>query len=487
MTATAGDPRMLIDGEMVEAANGRRFEVIDPATGLEAGQAADGGVEDAARAVRAARRAHERTGWRRDPDFRAHCLRQLEIALREERNRLRHIEVTEVGAPISLTPALIDGPINEVAYWARFGREFEYLVDSGIKSIGPTHARHLVHYDSPGVVGVITPWNAPFYLNISDTMAPLMAGNAVVLKPSPLSPWAGTEIGRIVSEKTDIPAGIFNVVLSSADEVGAALVTDPDVDVITFTGSTETGRRILAASAPTIKKSILELGGKSAHVVLDDADLESCLLRTATSVAVMSGQACILRSRILLPRGKMAEGVDILKGALEAISVGDPWDSATLQGPLISDSQRRRVLGMIDAGVAAGATLVTGGGVPDGLDHGFFVQPTLLADVDPNSDVAQQEIFGPVLTLTAYDSEEQAVDIANGTMYGLSGEVSGLDEERCMHIALRMRTGTVSVNGAPFSHLDSPFGGVKQSGLGRRNGLHGFLEYLQPKTIAVPS
>lgn len=477
---------MLIDGEMTEAAGGRRFDVVNPATGLSAGEAADGGVEDAARAVRAARRAHSQTNWVHDPDFRAHCLMQLQAALREERDRLRHIQVTEIGAPISLTPALVDGPINEVAYWARFGRDFDYLVDSGIKNIGPTSARHFLHYDSPGVVGVITPWNAPLFLNVSDTMAPLMAGNAVVLKPSPLSPWSGSELGRLVAEKTDIPPGVFNVVLSNGDDVGAALVADPEVDVITFTGSTETGRRILAASAPTIKKSILELGGKSAHVVLDDADLESCLPRTATSVAVMSGQACILRSRVLLPRRRMVEGVEILKAALEAINVGDPWDPSTLQGPLISDSQRQRVLGMIAAGVGAGATLVTGGGVPNGLDRGFYVKPTLLADVEPDSLIGQQEIFGPVLTVTAYDSEDQALDIANGTMYGLSGEVSGADEERCMRVALRMRTGTVSVNGAPFSHLDSPFGGVKQSGLGRRNGLHGFLEYLQPKTIAVP-
>lgn len=486
MTATAGDPRMLIDGEMTEAADGRRFDVINPATAHAAGQAADGSVEDAARAVRAARRAHERTRWAHDPDFRVHCLQQLEIALREERDRLQRIEVTEIGAPISLTPALVDGPTKEVGYWAEFGREFDYLVDTGLKSIGSTTARHFVHYDSSGVVAVITPWNAPLYLNVSDTMPPLMAGNTVVLKPSPLSPWAGSELGRLVAEKTDIPAGIFNVVLSNSDEVGAALVTDPDVDVITFTGSTETGRRILAASAPTIKKAILELGGKSAHVVLDDADLEACLSRTATSVAVMSGQACILRSRILLPRRRMAEGVEILKGALEGINVGDPWDPRTLQGPLISAAQRERVLRMIEAGVANGATLVTGGGVPEGLDRGFFVQPTLLADVEPNSTVAQQEIFGPVLTVTAYDSEDEAVDIANGTMFGLSGEVSGADEDRCIRVAMRMRTGTVSVNGAPFSHLDSPFGGVKQSGLGRRNGLHGFLEYLQPKTIAVP-
>jgi len=487
MTATAGDPRMLIDGEMIGAVSGRRFDVIDPATGLTAGEAADGGVEDAARAVRAARRAHTQTIWAHDPDFRGHCLLQLQAALRDERDRLRHIEVTEIGAPISLTPALVDGPINEVGYWARFGTEFDYLVHSGIKSIGPMSARHFVHYDSPGVVGVITPWNAPLYLNVSDTMAPLMAGNAVVLKPSPLSPWAGSELGRLVAEKTDIPPGIFNVLLSNADEVGAALVADPNVDVVTFTGSTATGRRILAASAPTIKKSILELGGKSAHLVLDGADLESCLLRTAKSVAVMSGQACILRSRILLPRQRMAEGVEILKRALEAISVGDPWDPSTLQGPLISDSQRRRVLGMIDAGVDAGATLVTGGGIPDGLDRGFFVQPTLLANVEPDSFIAQEEIFGPVLTVTAYDSEDEAIEIANGTIYGLSGEVSGADVDHCTRVALRMRTGTVSINGAPFSHLDSPFGGVKQSGLGRRNGRHGFLEYLQPKTIAVPA
>lgn len=487
MSRPTGESRMLIDGELVEAEGGRLFDVTDPATGLVAGQAADGSAHDVARAVQAARRAHDRGQWSRDVGFRHHCLKQLEAALREERERLRQIEVTEVGAPISLTSALIDGPINEVAFWAEFGREFDYLVDNGVKRVGQNSARHFIHYDAPGVVGVITPWNAPFYLNISDTMAPLMAGNAVVLKPAPLSPWAGSELGRLIAAKTDIPAGVFNVVLSNANEVGAALVADPRVDVITFTGSTATGRRILAAAAPTVKKSILELGGKSAHIVLDDADLSSCLPRSAASVAVMSGQACIMRSRILLPRRRMAEGVEILRSVLESITVGDPWDPATVQGPLISEQQRHKVLQLIAEGVRDGGTLVTGGSIPAHLTDGFFVEPTLLTDVDPSSTVAQEEIFGPVLTVTPYDSDDEAVAIANDTIYGLSGEVSGADEDRAVRIALRMKTGTVSVNGAPFSHLDSPFGGFKQSGLGRRNGVHGFREYLEPKTIAVPN
>lgn len=485
-TVLAGEERMLIDGELLPTSSGRSFAVIDPSTGERVGSATDGTVEDTRRAVAAARRAYDTTEWSRDSEFRYHCIKQLESALTDEKERLRRIEITEVGAPISATAAHIEGPIAEVAYWAELGRSFDYLVDTGMRDIGGRSVRHLVQYSATGVVGAITPWNVPFYLNITETIAPLMAGNAVVLKPAQLTPWAGAELGRIVAEKTDVPPGIFNVVLSNANEVGAALAADPQVDVVTFTGSTETGRRILAAAAPTVKKSILELGGKSAHIVLDDADMTACLPRAAAAAAVMSGQSCVLCSRILLPRSRYDEGIEILKSAMESITVGDPWDPATVQGPLISAQQRDKVLGLIADGVASGARLVTGGGAPSQPARGYFVQPTLLVDVDPGSVVAQQEIFGPVLTVTPYDTDEEAVAIANGTIYGLSGEVSGADDDRALRIALRLTTGTTAVNGAPFFSLGSPFGGVKQSGLGRRNGLDGFREYLQTKTIGVP-
>jgi acyl-CoA reductase-like NAD-dependent aldehyde dehydrogenase len=350
--------------------------------------------------------------------------------------------------------------------------------------MGP--ARRKLSYEAVGVVGAITPWNVPFYLNIAETVPALMAGNTVVLKPAQLTPWSGSELGRIVAQETDIPAGVFNVVTSNANEVGAALSADPRVDMITFTGSTATGRAILAAAAPTVKKTLLELGGKSAHIVLDDADFASALPLAAMMACVMSGQSCILPSRILLPRRRYDEGLEILKAAMENFPVGDPWTPGVMQGPQISGIQRDKVLGLIRSGLDSGARLITGGGIPEHLPAGYYTQPTLLADVHPDSQVAQEEIFGPVLTVTGYDSDDEAVMIANNTIYGLSGEVSGTDLDRAVGIAQRMRTGNVTINGKSHFGITSPFGGTRQSGLGYRNGDLGYTEYLDIKTIGMP-
>ena len=273
----AGEQRMLIDGELRYTDSGALFDVVHPASEQVAGQATDGTVTDVERATTAARRAFDTTDWSRDVDFRHHCLRQLQEALTAEQERLRRIVITEVGCPVSVTGSQIESPIAEVGHWAEHGRAFDYLVDTGVHETPLGPARRKIQYDPVGVVGAITPWNVPFYLNIAETVPALMAGNTVVLKPAQLTPWSGTEYARIVAEETDIPAGEFNVVVGDANEVGAALSADPRVDMITFTGSTATGRAILAAGAPTVKKTLLELGGKSAHIVLDDADFNSAL------------------------------------------------------------------------------------------------------------------------------------------------------------------------------------------------------------------
>jgi aldehyde dehydrogenase (NAD+) len=483
----AGEERMLIDGELQYTSSGAKFDVVHPGNGEVAGQATDGTIEDMDRAVGAARRAFDETDWSRDPEFRYHCLMQLSAALEENKERLRRIVVTEVGTPLMMTGSQIESPLEEVGHWADYGRRFEYLRDTGLHDTGRGMARRSIQFDPIGVVGAITPWNSPLYLNVAETMPPLMAGNAVVLKPAQLTPWSGSELGRIVAEQTDIPAGIFNVVVSNANEVGAALSADPRVDMITFTGSTAVGRAILAAGAPTVKKVMLELGGKSAHVVLDDADFTTVLPGAAAMACAMSGQSCVLPSRILLPRSRYEEGLAIMKAAMEAMKIGDPWDPTVFQGPQISKTQHEKILGLIQVGIADGARLVTGGGIPAGLDKGYYVQPTILADADPNARVAQEEIFGPVLVVIPYDTEEEAIAIANNSIYGLSGEVSSADESRAMNIALRLRTGSVTVNGGGYFGLTSPFGGYKQSGLGRRNGEQGFEEYLEIKTIGLPA
>ncbi|OBF12923.1 aldehyde dehydrogenase family protein [Mycobacterium sp. ACS4331] len=482
----AGDPRMLIDGELVQTAGGATFDVVHPASEQVAGQAADGTVDDMARAVGAARRAFDETEWSRDLDFRVHCLTQLHEALERNKEHLRRVLITEVGCPVTVTGSQIESPIEEVRHWTDHGRNFEYLVDNGVHDTPLGPARRKLHYEAVGVVGAITPWNVPFYLNIAETVPALIAGNTVVLKPAQLTPWSGSEYGRIVAEETDIPAGVFNVVTSNANEVGAALSADPRVDMITFTGSTATGRAILAAGASTVKKTLLELGGKSAHIVLDDADFSASLPLAAMMACVMSGQSCILPSRILLPRSRYEEGIEILKASMENFPVGDPWTPGIMQGPQISETQRQKVLGLIRSGVDSGARLVTGGGIPENLPVGYFTQPTLLADVDPDSQIAQEEIFGPVLTVTPYDDDDHAVAIANNSIYGLSGEVSGADVDRAFSVATRMRTGNVTINGKSHFGIDSPFGGTKQSGLGYRNGIEGYKEYLAIKTIGMP-
>ncbi|PXW31888.1 UNVERIFIED_CONTAM: acyl-CoA reductase-like NAD-dependent aldehyde dehydrogenase [Williamsia faeni] len=482
----AGDQRMLIDGELQHTASGALFDVIHPGSEQVVGQATDGTVADMERAVGAARRAFDETDWSHNVEFRYHCLTQLYEALVRNKERIRRIVVTEVGCPVSMTGSQVDSPIEEVKHWAEYGRAFNYLEDTGVHETVMGQARHLIHYDPVGVVGAITPWNVPFYLNIAETVAPLMAGNTVVLKPAQWTPWSGTELGRIVAEETDIPAGVFNVVVSNANEVGAALSADPRVDMITFTGSTATGRAILAAGAPTVKKALMELGGKSAHIVCDDADFTACLPMAAMMACAMSGQSCILPSRILLPRSRYEEGLAILAATMENIPMGDPWQEGIMQGPQISETQRNKVLGLIRSGIDSGARVIIGGGTPENLPTGYYVQPTLLADVDPDSQVAQEEIFGPVLCVIPYDTDEDAIVIANNSIYGLSGEVSSADNDRALRIAQRLRTGSVTVNSKSFFGITSPFGGTKQSGLGRRNGDFGFKEYLEMKTIGQP-
>jgi aldehyde dehydrogenase (NAD+) len=483
----AGDERMLIDGELQYTGSGAKFDVIHPASEQVVGQATDAGVDDMWRAVGAARRAFDETDWSRDVEFRYHCLTQLHDAMERNKERLRRVLITEVGCPITVSASQIESPIDEVTHWAEHGKAFEYLVDTGMHDTPMGPARRKIHYEPIGVVGAITPWNVPFYLNVAETVPALMAGNTVVLKPAQLTPWSGSEYGRIVAEETDIPAGVFNVVVAGANEVGAALSADPRVDMITFTGSTATGRAILAAGAPTVKKTLLELGGKSAHIVLDDADFDSALPLAAMMACVMSGQSCILPSRILLPRSRYEEGIALLKTSMENFPVGDPWTPGIMQGPQISETQRQKVLGLIRGGVAAGGRLITGGGIPENLPTGYYVQPTLLADVDPNSQISQVEIFGPVLTVTPYDTDDDAIVIANNSIYGLSGEVSSGDVDRAMGVAKRMRTGNVTINGKSHFGITSPFGGTKQSGLGRRNGDEGYREYLEAKTIGLPA
>lgn len=481
-----GEARMLLDGELVTAAGGKTFANVDPATEEVIGETADGDAEDARRAIAAARRAFDEGRWSGDPRFRRRCLEQLQAALYEAREELRRVVVAEAGSPVTLTHFVqVDPPIEDLGYWAQMATDYGYEEDRGTRPfLGQLH-RRLVVREPVGVVAAITPWNFPLYLNLAKLGPALAAGNTVVLKPAPDTPWSATVLGRLIAERTDIPPGVVNVVTSSDHLVGEVLTTDPRVDMVTFTGSTATGRRIAACAAQTVKKVFLELGGKSASIYLEDADF-SGLAGAALGVCSHSGQGCAMTTRLLLPRSRYPEGVEIVAAAFSAVTPGDPTDPATIQGPLISERQRARVEGYIARGLAEGARLVVGGGRPAHLSRGYYVEPTLFADVDPMSTIAQEEIFGPVLVVIPYEDEEDAVRIANATIYGLSGAVTAASVDRAVAVARRLRTGTVSVNGGQWFGVDVPFGGYRQSGVGRENGIEGFEEYLEIKTLGLP-
>jgi aldehyde dehydrogenase (NAD+) len=483
----APETRNLIDGKLVAASNGASFPNVNPATEEVIGHSADGTREDMLRAVAAARRAFDETKWSADPAFRARCLRQLHTALREEKEQLRAIVVGEAGAPVSLTPFMqIDDPIEMVTYWAELAERYPYEERLGdVPYLGRPQGR-ILRREPVGVAGLITPWNVPLYLNIAKLGPALGSGCTAVLKPAPDTPWSATHLGRLIAEKTDIPPGVVNVVASSDHSLGEILSTDPRIDAVSFTGSTATGRRIMECASATVKKVFLELGGKSANVVLEDALLPAVLPMTAFT-CVHGGQGCALTTRLLLPRSRYAEGLEIVKKAFERWKYGDPTNPAHMQGPQISRRQQERVLAYIEKGRQEGAKLLVGGGRPSHLAKGFYVEPTLFADVDPDSSLAQEEIFGPVLCVIPFADDDDAVRIANRSIYGLSGAVHSASVERALGVARRIRTGTISVNGAQWFHVDNPFGGYKQSGVGRENGRLGFEEYLETKVIALPS
>ncbi len=484
----SGEARMLIDGELVDAASGATYANINPATEEEIGRVADGGTDDMERAIAAARSAFDDTEWANDAELRKHGLRQLQEALANERETLRPQIVAEVGAPLMLTYAVQqDSCIDDMAWDIDCIDRIEWEYDLPVHDFfGMSSARRVVR-EPIGVVAAITPWNFPFMLNLSKIVPALAAGNTVVLKPAPDTPWSATHIGKMVAEHTDIPAGVFNIVTSAdAANVGEMLTADARVDMVSFTGSTAVGKRIMARGSETLKRVFLELGGKSANIVLDDADLEA-QAGMGAMVCMHGGQGCAITTRMLLPRSRYDEGIELLKSAFENWKYGDPSDAENLQGPLINARQRERVLGHIEQAKADGARLVVGGGRPAHLEKGFYVEPTLFVDVDPDSALAQEEVFGPVLAVIPYDTDDDAVRIANNSKYGLSGAVNGTDLDRAYGVARRIRTGTIAVNGGQWFGPDSPFGGYKQSGLGREHGLAGFEEYLETKTIGLPA
>jgi aldehyde dehydrogenase (NAD+) len=475
------DRRLLIDGRLVEA--GRTFDTLNPTTGDVLGHAPDATAEQTEAAVSAARRAFDTTGWSTDTEFRVHCLDQLHTALTEHLEELRELTIAEVGAPRMLTHSQqLDEPVGLVRYYADLLRTHPLTEDLGVvEYLGQRH-RRWVEKEAGGVLAAIAPYNYPTQLALAKLAPALAAGCTVVLKGAPDTPLVTLALGELIAEHTDIPAGVVNVLTSSDTAVGELLTTHADVDMVSFTGSTATGRRIMAAASGTVKRVFLELGGKSALIVLDDADFAAASLYAAYMICLHAGQSCAITSRMLVPREHHDAIAEQVAAALERVRYGDPAHPRTYMGPLISERQRDKVDGMVRRAVEAGATLVTGG---KRVDPGFFYTPTLLTGVDPASELAQEEVFGPVLALVPYDDEDHAVRIANDSVYGLSGAVHSADQERAIALARRIRTGTFSINGGNYFFADTPFGGYKQSGIGREKGVDGLEEFMERKTFGA--
>lgn len=481
------DAKLYIDGLRRGAADGRTFDVIDPWTGEVAGQAADATAEDVEAAIVAARRAFDHTDWSTNKDKRFALVQKLRDLFVANQGRLFQLAQYEAGAALGAAATAHVGTALEC--WDDYLRlfpEVKWQEDRGVRAAwGMDHQRTVV-YEAIGVVGAITPWNVPLYVNVGKVVAALLAGCTVILKPAPDTPGMGAIFGELAAE-AGFPAGVLNVVFGSDPALaGEMLVTDPRVDLISFTGSTGVGKRIMEKGAATLKRVFLELGGKSAKIVLEDTpDFAMDVMHTM--LVYHAGQGCAVQSRLLVPKSRYAEAVEALKMGYAGFE--GQWgkiDQPThLMGPLVSKKQMDRVLGYIELGKQEGATLIAGGKARPDLGGGFFVEPTCFVDVTNDMRIAREEIFGPVLVVIPFEDEEDAIRIANDSDYGLSGGVSSGDPERAMRVARRIRTGSVSVNGGLCIMGDLPFGGVKASGMGREWGVEGIEEYLDSKVIAI--
>lgn len=475
--------QLYIDGHWVEPQDGR-YDDISPSTEAVIATAPDASVAQVGDAIDAARRAFDSGPWgTMSADQRAGCLNQLGEALTKHADDFFALSQAEWGCTANERIMQIDGAGFMSMHAAQLATQ---LADQEVTGMGA--GTTLLRHAPLGVVSVLTPWNFPHCLNVMKLNHALAAGNTVVLKPSPLTPLAGLALARIIDEHTDIPPGVVNVVTPSSVDAAKLLTTDPRIDMVSFTGSSLVGRQVMSAAGDTMKRILLELGGKSASIVLDDTEITDEMLQQMLfdGCSLHAGQACILHSRLLLPDSLHDDVVDRLAALARGIKVGDPTDPDVQMGPLISAAQRGRVEEHVARALQEGAKLVTGGGRPAGLDVGFYVEPTILCDVEANSTIAQEEVFGPVLAVLRYRDVDDAIAIANNSRYGLSGAVWGGDVDRAVSVARRIRTGQVAVNGCGAG--GAPFGGFKLSGLGREGGgIGGLHQYMEPMAIGVPA
>jgi acyl-CoA reductase-like NAD-dependent aldehyde dehydrogenase len=468
--------KLYINGEWVASTGaGKPIEVLEASTETVIATIPEGTAADIDRAARAAAAAFE--SWAQRPvEERANFLAKIAEGLVKRTDEIAEIISREVGMPIGLSKMIQAGlPAANFGTYAALVRSYAFEEQVGTS---------LVVREPVGVVGCITPWNYPLH-QIAAKVAPALAvGCTVVLKPSEVATINAFSFAEICHE-AGLPKGVFNLVTGFGPVVGEALASHPLVDMISFTGSTRAGRRVSELAAQTIKRVALELGGKSANILLDDADFSKAVANGVSACYLNSGQTCSALTRMLVPRKRQEEAVELAKRAAEGFTVGDPLKGEARLGPLISSEQRERVRGYIRKGVEEGARLVTGGAeAPQGLPKGYYVKPTVFADVNNKMTIAQEEIFGPVLCIIPYDSEEEAVKLANDTVYGLAGGVWSGDPERAKRVAKRLRTGQVEVNGGRYNLL-APFGGYKQSGNGREFGTFGLEEFLEVKSLQL--
>ncbi|QSQ24533.1 aldehyde dehydrogenase family protein [Pyxidicoccus parkwayensis] len=470
-----GFDKLYIHGVWTPSRGGGHIDVFSASTEEVMGRIPEGTAEDVDLAVKAARAAFE--SWSMRPaSERAHFLQRIHDGLTARQDDLARTITGEVGMPLGLAkPIQVGTPITVTASYVKLLQEFSFEEQVG---------NSLVVREPVGVVACITPWNYPLHQIIAKVVPALAAGCTVVLKPSEVAPLNAFLLAEVIHE-AGVPAGVFNLVSGTGPVVGEALVRHPDVDMVSFTGSTRAGRRISEVAAATIKRVALELGGKSAAIVLDDANLKNVVKRVVGNCFLNSGQTCSAHTRMLVPRAMHEEAARLAAEVAASFTVGDPFKGEAKLGPLISDTQRRRVREYIQQGVREGAKLVAGGAeAPEGLAKGYYVKPTVFAGVTPEMTIAQEEIFGPVLVVMPYEDEDDAIRIANGTIYGLSGAVWSNDVERAKRVARRMRTGQVDINGGRFNPL-APFGGYRQSGHGREFGRYGLEEFLEHKAMQL--
>ena len=473
--------RFYIGGQWVAPAGSATIDVISPHTEEVIGRVPEGTAADMDRAVAAARDAFDNGPWpQMDPADRAAAVGRLADIYASRLGDFAEIITEEMGSPITFSQlAQAPQPQMMLSYFADLGKTFTWE-DERPGLFGPVTVRR----EPVGVVAAIVPWNVPQFTIMTKLPAALVAGCTVVVKPAPETPLDSYLLAELI-EQAELPPGVVNIV-PAGREVGEHLVSHPDVDKVAFTGSTAAGRRIGSICGQQLKRCSLELGGKSAAIILDDADLAATMGWLEMASLMNNGQACVAQTRILAPRSRYDETVDALAGMVAGLAVGDPGDPATQIGPLVAKRQQERVEGYITVGQEEGAKVVTGGSRASGQERGWYVAPTVFADVDPAMRIAREEIFGPVLSVIPYEDEEHAIKIANDSDYGLAGTVWTADADHGMRIARRVRTGTYGVN-MYMIETCAPFGGYKASGIGRELGPEGLMSYLEYKSIASPA